>query len=112
MEKHELEQEDKERLEAATSEVRMQGALAVFNNSEAGKIMRDSYNVELAGAITDIANNATKYTHAEFIAKALFLEERINFLQSLSLSKEKYDLALQAVKDLTDSVDSSADVEQ
>jgi len=104
------EKDKKERLEIANREAQTQGALVAFNSSEAGKILRSSFQVELAGAITDIANNAIKYTHADFIAKALYIEERLNFLQALGVAKDKFALAQETIKDLTDSP--NADTEQ
>lgn len=105
----ELNTEEKDRLDVANREAQMQGSLKAFNSSEAGKIMRSTFQVELAGAIMDIANNAIKYSHTDFIAKALFIEDRLNFLQTLAVAKDKFDLAKETIKDLSDSPNSDTE---
>jgi hypothetical protein len=86
---------------AAAEDVDTQGALAAFNRSEAGDIVRKSLLENVAGAVDALSSNWRTASHQELMALCARLEDRIALLKTLSRAQSLKEAAEQALQEMT-----------
>ena len=90
-------------LELVMDDLKRTTAIAAFNDSEGGVILREGLYKDLANVIADIAANYEGMEHITLIKKCALLSERMGFLRAMERAKPNSEIARKALQELTTS---------
>ena len=82
-------------------DVKRTTAIAAFNDSEGGIILRESLYKDVANVLAEITAQYQTLDHIELVKKCALLSERLDFLRVLERAKPNSEIALKALKELT-----------
>lgn len=82
-------------------DVKRTTAIAAFNDSEGGVILRENLYKDVANVIADLAANYESMDHITLIKKCALMSERIDFLRAMERAKPNSEIARKALEELT-----------
>jgi virulence-associated protein VapD len=92
---------DEKQVELIFDDIKRNTAIAAFNSSEGGIILRESLYKDVANVVADLAYNYERLDHTAIIKKCVLLGERINLLRVLEKAKPNEEIARKALEDIT-----------
>jgi hypothetical protein len=92
---------EREDVRVIAADADMYAALDAFGTSEAGSIIRKSLLRDVSSTIDAIAQGWRTLPHAELMALAARLEERLALTQTFARARTNLELAEDALKEIT-----------